>query len=256
MKRRAIYGCLFFLASVFSSTVSFAEETLKFATEAAYPPYNFMGQNGKIEGFDVDIGMAACKKMQRKCEFVQQDWDGIVAGLFTKKYDAIFSSMGITEERKKQILFTEPYHRPAGSFVGKADQSPKFDDLSLGGLSIGVIPGIYECHIKKAYPQAKLTVYPNADAIYLDLASGRIDLAFNGVVATNTSFLNTEEGKGFSLLGEKVKSNECLGEGAGVGLRPEQEELKLALDKAFKELRADGTYQEINAKYFPFDVYE
>ncbi|MCK0197439.1 transporter substrate-binding domain-containing protein [Ancylobacter sp. 6x-1] len=232
------------------------DKTIVFATEAAYPPFNLLTSDGKIVGFDVDIAMAACEKMKRTCAFVQQDWDGIVAGLQTRRYDAIFSSMGITEERKKQLLFTDPYYRPSAAFVGTSDVKVDFKDPALGGATVGAVPGIYECYVKKAYPKAKLTVYPNSDALYLDLTSGRIDLAFNGMVAITNSFLKSDDGKGFALVGEPVRDAGCLGEGAGVAMRKDDVALKEALDKAFKDMRADGTYKAINDKYFTFDIYE
>lgn len=240
----------------FAAPVAAQEKTIVFATEAAYPPFNQLTSDGKITGFDVEIGMAACEKMKRKCEFVQQDWDGIIAGLQTRRYDAIFSSMGITEERKKQLLFTDPYYRPSAAFVGKSDAKVDFKDPALGGATVGAVPGIYECYVKKAYPKASLTVYPNSDALYLDLTSGRLDLAFNGQVAIANSFLKSADGKGFAIAGEPVRDAGCLGEGAGVAMRKDDVALKAALDKAFKEMRADGTYKAINDKYFTFDIYE
>ncbi|MBS7542912.1 transporter substrate-binding domain-containing protein [Ancylobacter oerskovii] len=244
------------LAGAFAGPAAAQDKTIVFATEAAYPPFNQLTSDGKITGFDVEIGMAACAKMKRKCEFVQQDWDGIVAGLQTRRYDAIFSSMGITEERKKQLLFTDPYYRPSAAFVGKSDVKVDFKDPALGGATVGAVPGIYECYVKKAYPKANLTVYPNSDALYLDLTSGRLDLAFNGQVAISNSFLKGPDGKGFAIAGEPVRDIGCLGEGAGVAMRKDDTELKAALDKAFKEMRADGTYKTINDKYFTFDIYE
>lgn len=257
MKKHNLFGLL--LSCAFAGAAiapASAQETLRFATEAAYPPFNMLTSDGTIAGFDIEIGLAACEKMGRKCEFVQQDWDGIIAGLQTRRYDAIVSSMGITEERKKQILFTEPYYRPSAAFVGRENLKTDFTVPDLGGASVGAVPGIYECYVKKAFPKARLTVYPNSDALYLDLTSGRIDLAFNGTVAIDNSFLKSADGKGFALQGKPVRDPECLGDGAGIALRKEQTELKAALDKAIAELRADGTYQKINDKYFSFDIYE
>lgn len=257
MKKTLILGVLLAgLTAGLAQPAAAQEETIVFATEAAYPPFNKLAADGKIEGFDIDIAMAACEKMQRNCKFVQQDWDGIVAGLQTRRYDAIFSSMGITEERKKQLLFSEPYYRPSASFVGRDDLKVDFKDPALGGLTVGAVPGIYECYVKKAYPKAALTVYPNSDALYLDLTSGRLDLAFNGTVSISDGFLKSGDGKGFALEGAPVRDAGCLGEGAGVAMRKDETALKEALDKAFREMRADGTYQKINDKYFAFDIYE
>ena len=82
------------------STGAFAE-TLRWGTEGAYPPFNYIEADGKIAGFDVEIGQELCKRIGEECEVVAQDWDGIIPGLLANKYDFIIASMFITEERKK-----------------------------------------------------------------------------------------------------------------------------------------------------------
>lgn len=79
--------------------------TLRIATEGAYPPFNFFTADGKLAGFDIEIGRALCAKMQAKCSFVAQDWDGIIPALLANKYDLIIASMFITDERRKTVAF-------------------------------------------------------------------------------------------------------------------------------------------------------
>ena len=81
--------------------------TIRIAMDATYPPFELLDASGQIVGFDKDIADALCAQMQVKCEFTNQAWDGIIPGLLANKYDAILSSMSITEERKKQIDFTD-----------------------------------------------------------------------------------------------------------------------------------------------------
>ncbi len=84
--------------------------TVRIAMDATYPPFKSLDPSGAIVGFDKDIADALCEQMKVTCEFTNQAWDGIIPGLLANKYDAILSSMSITEERMKQIDFTEKYY--------------------------------------------------------------------------------------------------------------------------------------------------
>ena len=97
--------------------------TLRIATEGAYPPFNYFTADGKLAGFDIEIGRALCAKMQAKCTFVAQDWDGIIPALLANKYDVIIASMFITAERRQKVDFTEPYQKSAMTFVVPKDST-------------------------------------------------------------------------------------------------------------------------------------
>ena len=84
-------------------------ETVKIATEGAYAPWNFSTPQGKLDGFELELAMELCRRMNVKCEVVAQDWDGIIPALQAGKYDAIMAGMNITPKREEVIQFSRTY---------------------------------------------------------------------------------------------------------------------------------------------------
>lgn len=242
-------------ALIAMSTVAKAEDTIRFATEGAYPPFNERSADGSLIGFEIDLGQALCEKIKRKCEFQAQDWDGMIPGLLANKYDGIFASMAITEERKKKIDFTDKYYQTGGAFVTRKGTTLDVSDKALGGKVIGTIPGTTQCYLEKAFPEATVKVYETADSLYLDLVSGRIDAALSDAIGIDFGLLKTERGKDMAFASEIFTDRECFGEGVGIGMRKDDTELREAFNKAISEVRADGTYDRIAKKYFAYDIY-
>ena len=82
-------------------------DTVRMGTEGAYPPYNFINDNGEIDGFERDLGDELCDRAGLDCEWVQNDWDSIIPNLVSGNYDTIIAGMSITDERDEVIDFTD-----------------------------------------------------------------------------------------------------------------------------------------------------
>jgi hypothetical protein len=89
-------------------------------------------------GFDVDITNALCEQMKVKCTIVKQDWDGMIPGLMARKFDAIISTMDITEERKKRIDFSEKYQHVPARFAAKSGTALELTGAFMKDKKIGV----------------------------------------------------------------------------------------------------------------------
>ena len=92
-----------------------AQDVVRMGTEGAYPPYNFINDQGEIAGFERDLGDELCVRAQLTCTWVKNDWDSIIPNLTSGNYDTIIAGMSITEEREAIVDFTQPYFPPAES---------------------------------------------------------------------------------------------------------------------------------------------
>ncbi len=229
---------------------------VRVGTEGAYPPFNSIDSDGKLVGFDIDIANAVCEAAKYDCEFVVQDWDGIIPGLLAKKYDAIIASMSITEERKKKVDFTDKYYNTPAKFVAKAGMGLDISPAGLKGKSVGVQRAtIHENFLRDNFPGMDIRVYATQDEANADLGSGRVDLVMADSVALLEGFLETDAGKGFEFVGPDYNEPKWHGLGAGIAVRKGEDDLRMGLSKAITMIRENGTYKKINDKYFDFDVY-
>ncbi len=240
------------------SVTSFAQgKDLKVAIDPTYEPFTFKTADGTPTGFDVDIANALCTELKRKCVFVEQVWDSMIPGLMARKYDVIISSMSITEDRLKQVDFSEKYYNTPSRVVVKKDVTFS-GPASIKGKNIGVLKG----STQEKYAMAELKTagvnvvsYEAQDQVYLDIRSGRLDGTVADILEVGGGFLNKPEGQDYTLVGPELYIPKYFGTGAGVAVRKGQGALKNDISAAIKTIRGNGVYKKINDKYFKFDVY-
>jgi len=229
---------------------------IKMASEGAYPPFNVTDANGQLAGFDVDIGKALCEQMKAECTWVQQDWDGAIPALVAGKFDAYIASMSITEERKKSVGFSEKYYQTPARLVAPKTYAGAVTPDAMKGKRIAVQKGTtHYKYADKAFKTAGAEVveYDKSTDAQKDLAAGRVDFILDDVVV-GQEFLDSADGTDFKFVGEPIR-DPIFGEGAGIAVRKDDQDLANAFSKAIKEIVANGTYEKINKKYFPFSVY-
>lgn len=240
------------------SSITHAAEmrTIKVGTEGAYPPFNSVNAAGKLEGFDIDIAKALCEQAKLKCEFVVQDWDGMIPALLASKFDIIIASMSITEERLKKIDFTNKYYNtPPAIAVPKDSKLSGVSDTDLKDVILGAQASTTHSNYAEAkLSSAKLKLYPTPDEYKADIISGRVDAVIDDVVVLS-DWVKSDAGACCKILGMLVPDEKINGVGAGIGLRKGSEDLKKILNDAIDAIRENGKYKEINDKYFDFDVY-
>jgi len=222
-----------------------AQESIRIATEGAYAPWNFLDDSGKPAGFEIDLGNAICEKAGLTCEWLINDWDSIIPNLLAGNYDLIMAGMSITDERLETIDFTQNYFPPDPSkFVAMA--GTEIDFAALSGKRVGVQGGT----IQAAYAEENfasdntIVTFTTADQAMADLAAGNLD-----TILADGAYLEpvvTASGGAIAFVGEDV----LIGNGVGGGLRKDDADLKAKLDETLTALKADGTVDELIAKWF------
>jgi polar amino acid transport system substrate-binding protein len=228
---------------------------IRVAVEGAYPPFNFTDQNNELQGFEVDLLKALCETMRATCTLVPHEWDGIIRGLLNHEYDAIMSSLEITERRSRRIAFSRRYYRIPAAFIAATDQpitSPGPE--ALAGKSIGIVDRRDHAeYLRIRYPQSEVRTFDKLEDADLDLLTGRLDFVLGDKLALS-QFLASREGACCRFVADVPDDPALEGRGYGIGLRKEDEALKARFDKAIGEVMENGTYDRIREKYFPIDI--
>ena len=250
---------------------------IRIATEGAYAPWNFTDSSGKLVGFELDLAVDLCKRMNADCEIVAQAWDGIIPALQAGKYDAIMAGMSITDKRKKVITFSRNYAAtPAKFVVSEKSAMAKFktgleainfaevDNNEKGaieqivaefkGKTVGVQIATTHENFLRTYLGDDVTIrtYDTQENLDLDLQAGRVDTALASMSYWVPLF-ESDKGKGMTMVGPGMTGGP-FGNGTGVGIRQENQDLADMFTKAINEAIADGTVSKMAIKWFGFDA--
>jgi arginine transport system substrate-binding protein len=221
--------------------------TIHFATEASYPPFESVDEHGVIKGFDIDVVHAICAQLKAQCTISNQAFDSLIPSLQLAKFDAIIGAIAITDARAKVVDFTQAYYQDSVSFVAAKSLPLKINALSLNGKNIGVQSGttfeqyLHECwghnvHIKS---------YASNEEALLDLQSERID-AFLGDTPFIMQWLNQGANTHYHLVGQAINDDKYFGQGDGIAVKKGNKALLNALNQAISTLKKDGTLKALD----------
>ncbi len=238
------------LAVLAAALPSLAAEKLRIATTGDYPPFTYVEDTGEIAGFDVDIALALCAELAAECEIVLEDWERLIPELRAGSFDAIAASMSITEKRRRLVSFTERYYSNVVRFVARKGSG--FDPADAAGTTIGAARATISSDWLEANLAGTATIklYTEQQGLYGDLVAGRLDAIFGDGLGSY-AWLQGPEGAEFEFAGEGYR----LDEGIGIAVRHEDASLLSRLNAALEAILANGTYERINARYFPFGIY-
>ncbi|PYG49103.1 octopine/nopaline transport system substrate-binding protein [Pantoea sp. AG1095] len=277
MMRKGLFTASVGMLLLASSALVQAKDfgTLKFATEAAYPPFNQSTPNGKIVGYEPDMVAEIAKRAGFKYEIVAQKWSGMIPGLIDGKYDAVIDAVTVTPKREEVVDFSRQYTVSVSGFVtlkGSAvDTLPGNGEVVLAddeaamtksidalkakfkGKTIAVQVATIQADFLNKYlaDVATIRTYQAGPETFADLLNGRVDAVMasrtnlNAYVKKHADTVNST-GYGFS--------GGVLGQGSAIAIQKNNPELKAALDSALNSMIKDGTLKQLSEKWFGENV--
>ena len=225
-------------AFALAGSMTFAQDVVRMGTEGAYPPYNFLNDDGEVDGFERELGDELCARAELTCEWVTNEWDSIIPNLVSGNYDTIIAGMSITAERDEVIDFTQNYFPPtASAYVGLSDSV----DVT-GGVVAAQTATIQAGHVVDT--GASLLEFPTPEETIAAVRAGEAD----AVLADRDFLVPIVEASGCELVfvGDPVP----LGGGIGMGVRESDTELKEAMDAAIASMKEDGSLNALLIKWF------
>ena len=229
-----------------------AKKKIVIGLDDNFPPMGFKDEKNNIVGFDIDMAKEAAKRLGIEVEFKGIDWSSKEAELNSKRIDALWNGMNITEERKKNVLFSDPYME-SKQLIFVLANSPIKSAADLKGKVVGVQQSSIGEEVVTKDEKLKATLkdfkkYPDCVAAFMDLKTGRLDAVVTDEIL-GRYYMSKEAGAYIAI-------EQPLGEVGvyGVGFRKDDKELRDKVQNVLNEMKKDGTSAKISQKWFGADI--
>ena len=244
-RRVALVGLILVLLALGALTgCKTGSGTIVVATDATWPPMEYVDENKEIVGYDIDLMKAIAERAGFEVEFKNVAWDGIFAGLAAGEYDAIISSVTILPDRQENFDFSEPYINAGQIVVVKADSDITGPD-ALSGSTVGAQIGTTGAIEIENMDGAELKEYDEIGLAFEDLVAGRIDaVVCDTPVAADFALQREEYKAALKIVGESFTE-----EYYGILVQQGNSELLDKINEGLRAVQAEGLDDAIEADW-------
>ncbi|MBD8626836.1 transporter substrate-binding domain-containing protein [Oxalobacteraceae sp. CFBP 8753] len=223
--------------------------TLRIALEGTYPPFNFKDPaSGQLTGHDIDVAHAVATRIGLEPQFVLTEWSAILPAVRAGRVDVAISQVIITPQRTKTFDFSAPYCYSQSQLIVRKNERATYRTLAdLKGRTLGVRQNSVFEQQARAVQGINIKRCPAAPENLQDLAFGRIDALLDDSLLVHYLIRKTQ-------LPLKAGARIGTPEPVGIALRKSRPAFKLAIDKALREARSDGTLRALSLKWFGHDA--
>lgn len=230
---------------------------IRFLTDSDFPPFNYFDEDNVLTGFNVDIARAICLELAAACDIQTRPWSELLPALRRGETDAVIASHAITGALLKGVDFTDRYYHTPARFAGKRntgrmDVTPE----GLEGKKIGVAKGTaHEAYLRAFFRDSTIRTFETPELARDALITGNVDFLFDDGISMVFWLNGTASKACCEFKGGPFAEPKYFGDGVGIAVSREDQQLKGLINAALRRMRESGRYEELLLRYFPMRVF-
>jgi polar amino acid transport system substrate-binding protein len=230
---------------------------IRFLTDDDYPPFNYIDEDGKLTGFNIDMARAICSALSLVCTVEPRPWVELIPALEAGEADAIIASLAATEDNRSRLAFTDGYYRSPARFVVRSDSD--LEALTPGGLAgrrVGVLQDTaHEAYLRDFFADSVIVTFENHADAQGALRFGKIDALFGDGVSLMFWLNGASSRRCCVFRGGAYTEARYFGDAVGIAVAADRSKLAALLSQGIALAKASGEYEELLLRYFPMSLY-
>jgi polar amino acid transport system substrate-binding protein len=230
---------------------------VRFLTEGDFPPFNYLDEDGVLNGFNVDLARALCNEIGAACDIRVRPWDELLVALKRGEADAVIAGHAVTAEALRDVEFTDRYFHTPGRFAAKTEaEKVEIAPDQLDGRSIAVARGTpHEAFLKTFFRDSRVQVFETAELAREALLQGKTDYVFDDGIGLAFWINGTLSRRCCELRGGPFFEPRFFGDGLGIAVPRGDPQIRALLNAALHKVRSSGRFEELVSRYFPHRVF-
>jgi polar amino acid transport system substrate-binding protein len=232
---------------------------IRFLTSVDFPPFNFLDQQGRVSGLNVDLARAICEELNVTpiCQVEAMPFAGLQEALLKGDGEAVAAGLAVTADSRARMAFTHSFFRFPARFVALRDADLETAlATGLNGAEIGVVGGgAHGAMLRSFFPKARPVDFDTREAAIEALRAKRVRAVFGDGVGLSFWLTSEDAADCCVFAGGPYLSDRFLGEGLAIAVKPEDADLAYAFDYAIGRIVESGRMSELLLRYFPVSAF-
>ena len=230
-------------------------ERIRFLTDSDYPPFNYYDEEGALTGFNVDLARAVCDELVVECDIIPLDWAELVPALKRNEAEAVIASIRPSKQTLEELDFTEAYYHTPARFIARKGEFEEVTQDALEDAKIGVVANsAHQAFLADFFSESEVVTFERAGKAMDALKEGEIDVMFGDGISLMFWVNGTASQNCCAFVGGPFTETRYFGEGIGIAVLRGNRKMRQVLDYGLARVRANGRYEELLLRYFPFSV--